>query len=63
MLNDLLYRLRAFFRREDVENEMEEELRFHLECEAARNRKSGMPSGDAHQNARRAFGGIDQTRW
>jgi predicted permease len=62
MLNDLLYRLRAFFRREELENEMEEELRFHLECETARNRKSGLASGDAHQMARRAFGGIERTR-
>jgi len=62
MLHDLLYRLRALFRREQVENEMEEELRFHLECEAARNSNFGMASGDAHQVARRAFGGIDQTR-
>jgi putative ABC transport system permease protein len=62
MLNDLLYRLRALFRREAVENEMEEELRFHLECEATRNTESGMDSGDAHHVARRVFGGIDQTR-
>jgi hypothetical protein len=62
MLNDLLYRLRALLRRQEVENEMEEELRFHLECEAARNRKFGLASGDAHQIARRAFGGMEQTR-
>jgi hypothetical protein len=62
MLHDFLYRLRALFRREQVENEMEEELSFHLECEAARNSNSGMASGDAHQIARRDFGGVDQTR-
>ncbi len=62
MFNDLLYRVRSLFRSHEVEKEMEEELRFHLECEAAKNKKSGMASGDAHQNARRAFGGIDQTR-
>src|SRR5438876_725140 len=62
MFDDFLYRLRALFRREAVENELEEELHFHLECEAARNRKSGMPSTDAQQTARLAFGGIEQTR-
>ena len=40
MLNDLLYRLRSLSRREKVETEMDEELRFHYEqqVEARRGR-------------------------
>ena len=31
MLSDLLHRLRALFRRDAVERELDEEMRFHLE--------------------------------
>ena len=31
MLTDLLYRLRAIFRRNAVESELNEELRFHFD--------------------------------
>lgn len=31
MLTDLLYRLRALVRRRDVERELDDELRFHVE--------------------------------
>jgi hypothetical protein len=36
MLTDLLYRLRALFRRGVVETELEDELRFHFEQEVAK---------------------------
>ncbi len=62
MLHDLLYRLKALLRREKFETELDEELRFHLEREAEKNVRSGMPSGEARQRAKSALGGTEQTR-
>jgi hypothetical protein len=41
MLSDLIYRLRALLRRERVEDELQEELQYHLEREAEKYRKTG----------------------
>jgi putative ABC transport system permease protein len=60
MLHDLLYRLRAIVRREKVESELEEELHFHIECEARKNTQSGAPASEARRTAQRAFGGMQQ---
>jgi hypothetical protein len=38
MLSDLLYRLRALFHRQEMDAEVDEELRDHLEREAERYR-------------------------
>jgi len=54
--------LRALFRRSRVEREMDEELRFHLEMEAARHRAAGMGPAEAMRRARLAFGGLEQVR-
>ena len=40
-------RLRALFARDAMENELGEELRFHLDMEIARNVKAGMSAADA----------------
>ena len=47
-------------RRED--DETAEELRFHLEMEAERNRRSGMDPGEARRRARLRLGGTDGIR-
>jgi predicted permease len=62
MLSDLLYRLRALFRRESVETEMDDELRFHLERQAEKYVKSGMTRAEATRRARLEFGGTDQVK-
>jgi len=41
---------------------MEAELRFHLEMEVEKNIRRGMSEKEAQAEARRSFGGIDQTK-
>jgi predicted permease len=60
MLNDLLYRLRALFRGKTMNGEVNDELRYHLEREAEKYRRSGISSEDAARRARLAFGGRTQ---
>lgn len=62
MLSDLLYRLRALFRRSDMERELEEELRSHLEHETEKYMARGMSADEARRQARLAFGGTEQVR-
>src|ERR1700689_3535958 len=47
MLNDLIYRLRAFFSRQRVEDELQGELHYHLEREAEKYRKAGASPEEA----------------
>src|ERR1700733_8954650 len=62
MLSDLLYRFRAFFRRNDVEAELDEELRYHLERQVEKYIHSGIPPEEAARQARHIFGGPEQIR-
>jgi len=62
MLSDLIYRLRAFFHRQSVEDELQEELQYHLEREAERYRKAGAEPEEAMRRARLALGGPEQAR-
>src|ERR1044071_6443383 len=62
MLNDLLYCLRALFRRNQMEHELDEELRDHLERETEKYVRAGMPRHEAERKARLAFGGVEQTK-
>jgi len=61
-LRRLLRRLRGLFRRRRLEREMDDELRFHLEMQAAANRAAGMDPDEAHYAARRQFGHLDGVR-
>ena len=61
-LQDLLFRLRALFRHPAVENELDDELRFHLEQQTAKYMKSGMSEAEAARRARLEFGGLDQIK-
>ncbi|HVG45639.1 MAG TPA: ABC transporter permease, partial [Longimicrobium sp.] len=54
--------LRALLRRSHVEREMDDELRFHLEMEAAKNREAGMSPDEAMRRAALAFGGVERVR-
>ncbi len=56
MLSGFLIRLRALFKRRAVEDDLAEELRFHLAEETERNFARGMGSEEAALAARRAFG-------
>jgi hypothetical protein len=56
MLHDVVYRLRAFFSRPGVEDELQEELQYHLEREAEKYRKAGMEPEEDMRRARLALG-------
>ncbi len=62
MLTDLLYRLRALFKREDMEADLDEELRAHLEHQAEKYIQSGMSPEAAQRRAKIEFGGLDQVK-
>jgi predicted permease len=62
MLSDLLIRVRALLRRSAVENELNEELRFHFEQLVGAHVLSGLPLPEARRRARLEFGGLDQVK-
>jgi hypothetical protein len=62
MVTDLLYRLRALFRRNSMEAELDEELRAHLEHQVEKYVQSGMSPDEAKRRARIEFGGLDQVK-
>ena len=47
MLSDVLIRLRALFRRNAVERELEQELRFHLDRQVEKYVQSGLSREEA----------------
>ena len=55
-------RWRALFRRDELERDLDAELRLHLERETAQNLRSGMNQEEARYAALRAFGGLEQSR-
>lgn len=62
MTRGLARRLRALLRRDEVEREMDEELRFHLEKETERNVARGMSLEEARRVALVEFGGVERVR-
>ena len=62
MLKELFFRLRSVFRRETVESEMEEELRFHSERQLEKYLKTGMSRGEALRRLHMEFGGLEQVK-
>src|SRR5262245_49456105 len=59
MLNDLRYRLRALFRREKMDRELDAELRFHIEKEAEKHVRAGLAPDEARRQARATFGAVE----
>ena len=54
-------RVRLLLRRADVEREMDDEMRFHLEMEAEElGRQRGLAAADALRQAARDFGGVER---
>ena len=62
MLSDLRFRLRALLRRGAVDDELDEELRAHLEAQADKYRRAGLPPDEAARRARLEFGGLERIR-
>jgi putative ABC transport system permease protein len=56
MLSDLRYRLRALFRRNSVERELDDELQFHLERQKNKYIASGISPTEAARRVRLDFG-------
>ncbi|MEW6736921.1 MAG: ABC transporter permease [Acidobacteriota bacterium] len=61
-LNILIARLRALLRRKAVIQDIEEELRFHIEMETQTNIERGMRPEEAQQAAIRSFGNLGRIR-
>jgi predicted permease len=57
-----IHRLAAIFRRRRLEDDMNEELRSHLEMAAELNLRKGMSAEEARREALRGFGGVEQTK-
>ena len=62
MWDGVVGRLRSLFERDRFEQELDEELLFHLEMEARKNIELGMSPRKARDMARRTFGGFAQTK-
>ena len=55
-------RLRSLFRRHQVENDLSEELQFHLEQETRKYIAAGIAPVEARRRATREFGGLEQSK-
>ncbi|MEO6876178.1 MAG: ABC transporter permease [Opitutaceae bacterium] len=58
----LFHKLRALFRKQALDREMSEELRYHLETQTEKNRAAGMEPDEARYAAYRKFGGVEQVK-
>src|SRR5262245_18358900 len=58
--NILMARLRALFRRVSVLQDIEEELRVHVEMETETNIRQGMPPEEARTAALKSFGSLSR---
>ncbi len=62
MFSDLFFRIRSLFRRTAVENELDQELRFHLEQQVEKYIRSGLTREEAMRRTRLEFGGLGQVK-
>jgi predicted permease len=62
MLSDLYIRLCSLFRRAKVEEELDDELRFHQEQQADKYMRAGMSGEEALRQVRLDFGGLEQVK-
>jgi predicted permease len=62
MLSDLAFRLRSLFRRQRVEIELDDELRFHFEQQVEKYVRLGLTREEALRRARMSIGGMDQVK-
>src|SRR5262245_21448495 len=62
MLSKLRVALRTLLRRSEVERELDEELRHHIERQTEQNVRLGMNPEEARDAACKAFGGLEQAK-
>ncbi|HYP02765.1 MAG TPA: ABC transporter permease [Pyrinomonadaceae bacterium] len=61
-MGKLIRRLRALFRSAELDRELDEEMRFHLERQIELNIEGGMSPAEARHAALSSFGGVEQSR-
>src|SRR5215203_4122573 len=61
-LSDLFRRWHALTQKDQLDQELDDEMRFHLERDIEQNVNSGMTPEDARYAALRSFGGLDQSK-
>jgi predicted permease len=61
-LADALRRLASLVRREELEDRLDDEIRFHVEQQIEKNRRAGMAPDEARRQAFIRFGGVEQMR-
>lgn len=61
-LSSLFRRWRALIHKNKFEDELDDEMRFHLERDIEQNIKNGMSPNDARYAALKSFGGVDQSK-
>jgi predicted permease len=62
MLNKLKTKLRAMLRKSEMERELDDELRYHIEQQTEQNIRLGMNPEEARQAAMKTFGGVEQAK-
>ena len=62
MLNDLRLRLRSLFKKNTVEGDLSDELRFHFDQQVEKFVQSGLPLAEARRRARLTLGTHDEIR-
>ncbi len=62
MFSDVWFRLRSLFQRGRVEQELDDELRFHFENQVEKGIRSGLTAAEAARRARMLVGGMDQVK-
>ena len=61
-IRTLLSRCASFFRRQRLDEDLDQELRSHIQLAMEENMQQGMPEQEARTAALRAFGGVTQTK-
>lgn len=61
-LRVLFHRLRALFQRQNLEQDLDKEIRAHLEMQIEDYQRQGMTADEARFAALRKFGGVDQVK-
>src|SRR5215475_4353163 len=62
MFSKLKTRLRALLRKSEMERELDDELRLHIEQQTEQNIRLGMNPEEARHKAHKAFGGVEQAK-
>jgi predicted permease len=61
-MQHMLNRLRSLFRRTELESDLDEELKFHVEMKTRENLAAGMPLEEARAAALKAFGNLARAK-